>query len=117
MHTVDLDDQVFEDGNKRWRISRLIDLSKDFKILIIPVEYMNIYNMYPDKIRDTMDFVSHVRRVNSADTTCPIILDEEGFIMDGRHRLVKTLLNGYKTIKAVRFEKTPPPCYYVSDKK
>ncbi len=116
MDLEELDDQVFMDGDKRWRVSRLIDLSKDLDVMIIPLAHLNIYNMYPKGINSTMDFVEHVKRVNDADIRCPIILDEEGFIMDGRHRLAKALVEGYKTISAVRFKETPPPCYYVNDK-
>ena len=58
-----------------------------------------------------MDFVQHIEKVNSADLECPIILDEEGYVMDGRHRIAKALLQKVNSIKAVRFEKTPDCCY------
>ena len=50
-----------------------------------------------------------MKRVLNTDLNYPIILNEEGFIMDGWHRVTKALLEGRETIKAVRFEKTPPP--------
>jgi len=34
-------------------------------------------------------------------------LDPDGFIMDGWHRVVKALVEGRQTIKAVRFETLP----------
>jgi len=37
----------------------------------------------------------------------PIILDDEGYVMDGRHRIFKALLKNKPSIKAVRFTKTP----------
>lgn len=40
----------------------------------------------------------------------PIILDEDGGLMDGRHRLMKAMLIGAETIKAVRFDENPEPC-------
>jgi len=40
----------------------------------------------------------------------PIILDEDGELMDGRHRIMKALLIGLETVKAVRFDQNPPPC-------
>ena len=46
-----------------------------------------------------------------ADMSYPIIMDDEGFIMDGWHRVAKALLEGRETIKAVRFENTPAPDY------
>ena len=52
-----------------------------------------------------------MKRVQETDLDHPLILDEEGFIMDGWHRVAKALLEGRETIKAVRFETTPAPDY------
>jgi hypothetical protein len=54
--------------------------------------------------------VMHMRAVNDADLDKPIILDEDGELMDGRHRLMKAMLIGNETIKAVRFDENPSPC-------
>ena len=54
--------------------------------------------------------VMHMKAVNDADLKRPIILDEDGELMDGRHRLMKAMLLGKKTIKAVRFDENPSPC-------
>jgi len=56
------------------------------------------------------EMVMHMKAVNDADMECPIILDEDGDIMDGRHRIMKAILLGLPTIKAVRFEDNPNPC-------
>lgn len=52
----------------------------------------------------------HMAAINAADLSYPIILDEDGEIMDGRHRIMKAMLAGEKTIKAVRFDENPSPC-------
>jgi len=54
--------------------------------------------------------VMHMRAVSNADLNYPIILDEDGEILDGRHRIMKALFLGKETIKAVRFEENPRPC-------
>ena len=54
--------------------------------------------------------VMHFNAMDAADMSCPIILDEDGELMDGRHRLMKALWAGHKTIKVVRFDINPPPC-------
>jgi len=51
-----------------------------------------------------------MKAVNDADLTFPIILDEDGDIMDGRHRVMKAMLLGEESILAVRFDKNPSPC-------
>lgn len=39
----------------------------------------------------------------------PIILDEDGAIFDGRHRVARAMLDEMESIKAVRFEIDPNP--------
>lgn len=95
-------------GRHSWNVARLFELSKDLPVMDIPINHMNIAYSY-----DTItlrDFVMHMQAVNDADLTKPIILDEEGNIMDGRHRLMKAILTRQETIKAVRFEENPLPC-------
>ena len=74
----------------------------------MPLQHMNVYSTY-DKL-SLRKMVMHMQAVNDADMSCPIILDEDGEILDGRHRIMKALLNGYETIKAVRFDENPSPC-------
>ncbi|MCK5019401.1 MAG: hypothetical protein KAS32_20250 [Candidatus Peribacteraceae bacterium] len=95
-------------GRYHWSIARLIELTKDFPVMGIHLDHLNIYHRYKDlSIRD---MVMHFKAVKNADLSCPIILDEEGDIMDGRHRIIRALIAGVKTIKAVRFEENPSPC-------
>jgi ParB-like chromosome segregation protein Spo0J len=53
-----------------------------------------------------------MQAVNAADLSKPIILNEDGELLDGRHRIMKALLVGHSTIKAVRFDENPSPCKY-----
>ncbi len=100
--------QMSQIGNHHWSISRLFELSKSLPVMDIPLVHMNIYHTYKDITLREM--VMHMKAVNDANLDYPIILDEDGDIMDGRHRIMKALLTGVKTIKAVRFDKNPSPC-------
>jgi hypothetical protein len=71
----------------------------------IPLEFLNVYNTY-EKLT-LREMVTHIKAVNDSDLSFPIILDEDGEIMDG---IMKAMLMGEKTIKAVRFDENPPPC-------
>ena len=104
-----LDNQYYDDGNKRWSVSRLVFLAQDLKPFTIPMKALNVYNIYP-KAKSTPDFIKRINRVLDADLSFPIILDEEGYVMDGRNRICKALLENKKTIKAVRFKKNPRHC-------
>ena len=105
------DGQMSALGDNRWFIARLITLVKDFDVMEIPLEHMNVYYLY--KNLTLRDMVTHMQAVNDADLSYPIILDEDGEVMDGRHRIMKALLNGERAIKAVRFGKNPEPCQVV----
>ncbi len=111
-----LDNQVYSAKNENWRISRLIFLAQDLKPFNISMKALNIYDLFP-VAKNTQDFIKHMKKVLDSDLSYPIILDDEGYIMDGRHRILKALFEGVKTIKAVRFDETPPCCYITKDKK
>jgi len=102
-------------GSNIWFVARLITLTKDMKSFDIPLKHLNVYNTY-NKIT-LREMVSHMKCVNDADMSYPIILDEDGEVMDGRHRIMHALLNNFKSIKAVRFDKNPEPCRIEEDKK
>lgn len=53
--------------------------------------------------------VEHVRLIEDADLSHPVILAADGRVMDGMHRIARALLEGRTTIKAVRFTEQPPP--------
>lgn len=107
-----LKEQVFEDGKKRWFVTRLFEKVKDLPVQEMPLTGLNTYNLHPQP-KSMNSFVSHVEKVNNADLSKPIILDDEGYVMDGRHRIAKALLDGEETIKFVRFEETPIHDYVV----
>jgi hypothetical protein len=101
-------DQYARLGKNTWAVGRLISLSKDFPVMEIPLDHLNIYNTY-DKIT-LREFVMHMQAALNSDLNYPIILDEDGEILDGRHRVIKALFKGFRTIKAVRFDENPTPC-------
>lgn len=104
---ADHNEQMSEIGRHSWSVSRLIELSRDFPVVDVPLDYLYVWKKYDITMRE---FVMHMQAVLDADLSYPIIIDEDGEIMDGRHRIMKCLLNGHSTIKAVRFDENPPPC-------
>lgn len=95
-------------GHHHWSIARLVTLSSKLEVMDIPLNHLNVYYSYENLT--LRDMVMHFNAVNDADLNHPIILDEEGELMDGRHRIMKALLTGAKSIKAVRFDINPSPC-------
>jgi len=95
-------------GNHRWSVARLFQLSKDLSVMEIPIAHLNIHFMYGKM--SLRELAGHAVAIRDADLRCPIILDEDGELMDGRHRLMKSIIEGATTIKAVRFDENPEPC-------
>ncbi len=102
--------QAYELDGKEWSIARLVELSKNLEVFEAPLRAMEIrYNFN----WSMLDAVMHMKAVLDADLSYPIILSAEGVIFDGRHRVMKALLEGQNTIKAVRFDENPVPCRYI----
>lgn len=51
----------------------------------------------------------HARLMEEAELRYPIILDPEGRVMDGMHRVCKALNLGHEAIMAYRLHELPPP--------
>ena len=55
--------------------------------------------------------LEHVRLIDEADPSYPIILGADGRVMDGMHRVAKAMLQGRNEIEAVQFALDPEPDY------
>ena len=102
------DGQMAQLNKARWSVARLIELSRDFEVFSIPLKGLNVYYTYADL--SLREMVTHIEAVNNADLKYPIILDEDGELLDGRHSIMKAMLNRDESINAVRFDENPSPC-------
>ena len=55
------------------------------------------------------EIAKHAKRIEEADLSFPIILNADGALMDGGHRICKAITMGHTTVFAVRFTQTPEP--------
>ena len=99
-----------------WDVDRLVELSSDLPRRMVPLssirELDEAYWGNDDGPGMTCrQVVEHMRLIEEADLSFPIILCSEGRIMDGMHRVAKALLEGREEIEAVRFEEDAPPDY------
>ena len=101
-------EQMCNLGRHSWSVPRLFELARNLPVMDVPINHLSLYYTY-EKLT-LRDVVMHMNAVNDADLDKPIILDEDGELMDGRHRLMKAMLLGYEKIKAVRFDENPSPC-------
>lgn len=98
--------QTMQIQNKIYNVHTCIRLARDFPIIELSIDQMNISYSSPNANNNTIrSFIEHMKSTLEADLNFPIILNEDGFIIDGRHRLCKALFLEEKTIKAKRFIK------------
>lgn len=104
------------EGLLAWDVRRLVELSAGFQVLSIAVSEIaeldqNHWYAYEGQTPTCRSIIEHLTLIDEADLSYPIILDSDGRVMDGMHRVCKAVLLGQSRIQAVRFKKTPTPDY------
>lgn len=103
-----LRENSFKRNNKSYRVVDLIEAAKDLDVFDLPICGIDIA-VAPWGNQNIRSFVYHMERVNNANLDYPVILDNEGYICDGWHRVSKAMLLGKITIKAKRLIVMPEP--------
>jgi hypothetical protein len=102
--------EYYDDGcGNRWCVSRLIDEAKDLTPFDVPLAALDLSGVIWQGY-DIWAIAFHCKRVRDADLSKPIILTWDGCVADGRHRIIKALMTGKATIKAVRITWRVTPC-------
>ena len=103
--------QVGEDTHV-WDVNRLLRLHANVPTQAVALsqiaEIQQAY-WFPNTHPSTADIVEHMRLVEAADLAYPILMDAEGKLMDGMHRVAKALLAGHSHIHAQLLPQTPAP--------
>ena len=104
-----LQDYYRDNDGAEYSVARLIDESKNLKPFDLPIAGIDLsYEIWQGC--NIYELAFHCLKVKKADLAKPIILDWNGCIADGRHRVVKAIVEGKKTIKAVRITWKIQPC-------
>lgn len=105
-----------DQGLLAWDIDNLVSLTTNLEAIELPLSDIRElnepywYDLEGDK--PTCKSISnHIRLIQSADLSHPIIVCPEGRVMDGMHRVVKAHLEGRKCVSAYRMPILPPPDY------
>jgi hypothetical protein len=101
------------EGLDAWDVDRLIEASAGLPVEEVPLEQIHdvdtdfwfVFGPMPTVRR----IVDHVRLIEEADLSYPIILGSDGRVMDGMHRVARAILDGRSTVSAVRFVTEPEP--------
>lgn len=104
---VSIDENIYTDGDMVWMVPNLIEKSKNLPVFDLPIAAIHSGGHVWGDDASPYAIAEHVKRAMDVDTSHPVIMCQRGFIMDGWHRVLRALIDGVPTIKAVRFEKTP----------
>jgi hypothetical protein len=95
------------DGNC-YSVARLLDDTRDLPVFDVPLAALNL-SSHPWDGYNMHSLAFHVKKCMDADLTFPILLDWNGGVADGRHRILKAIATGERTIKARRMTWKPEP--------
>lgn len=109
-------ENTYSDEGKVWTVTNLIARARDLEQFDLPLAAIYVDTEVWKPTGSAYGIALHMRRALDVDTSYPVILSQEGFIMDGWHRVLRALIDGKTTIKAVRFQSTPPHDYVEADK-
>lgn len=92
----------------KWDAPTLVEFAKkqNYKVFDMPLACVDLAKQ-PWKLNNFGDIIYHMQRTKDVDLKYPILLDDDGIICDGWHRVAKALIEGKTSIKAIRLEKMP----------
>ena len=96
-----LQDYYLDREGNSYSVARLVDDSKHLPTFEVPLAALDLAGQPWDG--DSLYALAfHVKKCMAADLSCPILLDWNGCIADGRHRVLKAIATGKRTILARR---------------
>lgn len=99
-------------GLLAWDVDRLVQLASHLPRKHIPLSEIRELDKdwFGEDERPTWRaMLEHMRLIEEADVSFPIILSASGAVMDGMHRVAKAALRGRTAIEAVQFAEDPEP--------
>lgn len=114
------DKQTYSDGRSVWNVAELWKAVEGMPVHHMPVELFvgqlqgTCWTQGDEHVTPNW-VLRHTRRIIGADLGFPIIIDSEGIILDGIHRLCKAVIEGRATIAVQRLVPLPKPSLTVVD--
>ena len=99
-------------GLLAWDVDRLVRLSSHLPRKRVPLaEIRELDEAWSGdgELPTWRALLEHVRLIEEADLSFPIILSASGAVMDGMHRVARAVLQGRHDIEAVQFDEDPAP--------
>lgn len=103
-----------DQGLLAWDVRKLVELTRDLPVEQVPVTDIaeldeTHWYRHEGDAPTCRSLLQHMRLIDNVDLSYPIILDRNGRVMDGMHRVCKAAREGLETVAAVRFATDPAP--------
>lgn len=103
-------------GLRAWNVRRLVGLSSTLPRERVPLSAIReldepYWSGEPETSITCRQIAEHARLIRDCDFAFPIILSNDGRVMDGMHRVCKAFVDCLGEIEAVRFLQDPEPDY------
>jgi len=99
-------------GLLAWDVDRLVRLSSSLPrkhIALSEIRELDEAWVGEDERPTWHTMLEHMKLIDDADLSFPIILSASGAVMDGMHRVAKATRQGRAEIEAVQFDEDPEP--------
>jgi hypothetical protein len=99
-------------GVLAWDVDRLVQLSSNLPRNHIPLTKIRELDEVwsgDDESPTWRAMLEHLKLIDEADLSFPIILSSSGAVMDGMHRVAKAARQGRIEVEVVQFEEDPEP--------
>lgn len=101
-------------GLLAWDVDRLVRLSSALprkQVRLNEIRELTEARLGDSEPLTWRALLGHIRLIDEADLSFPIILSASGAVMDGMHRVAKAVREGRQNIDAVQFPRDPKPDY------
>jgi len=97
-----------------WDVDRLVRLTSEETPIDLPLEQIreldeSFWFGLEGDTPTCRRVAEHAKLIHQRSLDYPIIIDPDGRVMDGMHRVCRALIEGRKTIKAVKLATMPEP--------
>jgi len=92
-----------EFNGEHFKVGDLIEKSKEYPVEEVDIRFLDKWYSLGLKHEYTnlMDVAKAFKRVNKSELKYPVIISNQGAVLDGKHRICKALILGRKKIKVV----------------
>ena len=109
-----------DQGLLAWDVRRLVELTCDFpveRVRLSDIAELDETHWYEHEgdLPTCRSLLEHMQLIDEVDLGYPIILDQDGRVMDGMHRVCRAVREGKESVLAVRFATSPDPDFIGCD--